>query len=633
MTRSAVLSLLLAASVPLAVRADYLFIKVDLNQIEELLKDLPVPGAGAAAFNPGGMPSTTPMPMPMAAEQVNFPTASPQPKWLMGFVEMKNPLDISKKNSPVVLAKREQVGQTPKYLMMYRVQLAGAKTGNSHFVPFFANVDNAAIQYSSSPKELQLPTIPLLSPAKEFEKRYRLKTEKRAEVLQEAALWAIERGLLSEFHAAMKGLRDAAPKSPFVLNYLRVKEHFVKDLKKTNLPDDPSWRTLVANLSANGYQSSNSEHGRFLGLAKVPPGQEAQIRRRLARLEELTEQFHFWCAMQLGMPPLAMPKYKTLVVLAGNADDYQSLLRFYGRTLSQGDGFAPRRHNVILLSFRRFDRYAPVLDKLHEKYKEKGVSRDEDLVQGDMWLKPNFITYSNALAMTTLQNLALIHKQMDDDWEAVHVTHEGMKQILLSSNFLPRNVHLPEWFLEGLAGYFETPAGALSGGAGRLGISNLTLHKFYRRERQLGQNPQVLFNVVSDKYFREADLLASKDPDKSAELREIGRVFSWSFLFHLLQERSDNNQLGKLDLLLAYRDRLHQLPRDLELEDTVYQRLISDAFNLGKEPLAKNKGLSQLAESWFDSIPNQSLEIPLLDSEYLAIRAMEAREKKPSPAP
>ncbi len=630
---SRIVSSLLLLSWCGSLQADYLYVKIDLSKISELL----TPIKNDQQPQPMMQPSSDGQPMaPTTLGDLSaFITASSEPKWVGGMIELKSNPDV--KNAPTMMYAK--VGEAPKFYMMIpaRAPLAGSKAGAPLMIPYYINLENAALQYpgmvvtaadkKSPPK---LTPIPHPIPAKEYEQLFRVKTEfkdKSADGLLGAAVWALERGLQNEFHAAMKALGDLPTKHPVLARYRTVKEYFGPDKKKSALPDDPAWKSLVTKQTGAGFKLITSEPGRYAGITSLPSGFDALLKRRLARLEELNEQFHYWCALQTKMPALKLPRVKSLVILVKDEEEFSTVAGWFGRTNVLGDAIVSTRHNVIVLNAKRTDEGAELAAEIQKIWTDASgmLQRDKHLVEGKIW--DNEFAELGFNARAVLQLLGHIHKQSEEEWENATLTREGMKLILTGAGLLPRNVDLPHWLLAGLASYFESPGGCSGAGIGRLGTTNLSAFRVVR-DRRLGTEAEILRDLLADRYWLESETLAMrKELAKAREQEETGRTLAWSFWYNQFSDRGPGGQIRKLEPFVLFREQLLEFPRDLDLAPSEFHPAFAKAFSIGDASL-EAKGFADLAGSWLDAMKSQSLDVPVCEEEYMRQRAQKAREKK-----
>jgi hypothetical protein len=468
-----------------------------------------------------------------------------------------------------------------------------------------------------------LPREPL---KKEHDRRLKklLKDGAGAKELVKLAFWDWSHGLLKQFHETVDELKKVDSKHSVVSKYAGIQNQ----LKAPLTQEDPAARSYLEELRADKYRSMVSDKGHYtLYFNLIPiPANDAQIKRRLARLEESLESFYYWFAFQDNVPVPPMPRYRLLGQLINDPEDFLKKHKSWGTVPMLADGFTPRRDNIMILSAKRVDdAYTFLVAKNQEWQRTQSVNHDE-LVSGDVWKhkQPN-------MTLAVLQTMSVIQKAMEEESERATLSHEAVRQLLAATGLLPRNVAAPEWVQDGLASYFETPLGAVYGSGGLPSWSNLVPFK-HHKSKSSGKAREVLMNVLSDHYFQVARAgSAEEEPgepsEKVQEDWERARATAWSFVYYLNREQ-------KMDRLFRFIDELGQMPRDLELEPRVLEACFAKAFALGslKNALKADPAkLQELGDSWFAGMETESLELPEVEKE--ARRPHAPAPKKSGPGP
>jgi hypothetical protein len=155
--------------------------------------------------------------------------------------------------------------------------------------------------------------------------------------------------------------------------------------------------------------------------------------------------------------------------------------------------------------------------------------------------------------------------------------------------------------------------------------------KHYRKTGKLSKSSDVLYQVVTDRLFRQARQTAAQLADfkddesklaaKSKEHRELAHCTAWAFVYYL----AHNN---KQHYLKRYLDEISQMPRDLEFDEVALQGCFARAFQLSDmaDPNRLDpQKLQQLADDWFAQMDNVTLEIA--EAEADALRARDTAKK------
>ncbi len=361
------------------------------------------------------------------------------------------------------------------------------------------------------------------------------KKEKNIETMLRLARWTLSRGHMKRFHEVMDEAAKINDKHVNVKQYQRVKKALEAPFKN----QDPAQRDLLDELTRTGYKETQSKKGHYGIYAPnlgEDPYAEAAVKRRLNMLEDTLDTFYFWFAVQkeLSAQP-ALPKYRLIAIVAGSKDDFVSRHAQWGSMPRVADGFTPQRDNVIVMSGKpRIDdpNYAELeslittkLADINTKLQPMGfrttVTR-ENLLSGEI---RNLKESGNfAIFIGAAQTGVLLAKALEDQAERHTVTNEGVRQLLVASGMFPRSVQVPDWIVEGLAAFFETPAGTAYPTVGDRSCIHLISFKYHRAHGTFGDpvNPaETLQSVISDAYFQKAKQL-NKDLWTAATKRTAG---------------------------------------------------------------------------------------------------------------
>jgi hypothetical protein len=315
-----------------------------------------------------------------------------------------------------------------------------------------------------------------------------------------------------------------------------------------------------------------------------------------------------------------MPPHRLLAVLVASPKEFLNKHAAWGSLPLIGDGFLPRRDNVLVMSVGHLDETYTLLKKNNHSHCLSLRMGSDELLTGSVWKKPD--AHQNDLSVSLLQTLTLVQKATEAQAEQATISHEATRQLLFASGLLPRNVVVPEWIQYGLSSFFETPTGAFYPGLGIPSWSNLIDFKYHRSTGKLGPPPDVLLQVVTDGYFERARASAARYAasrganetlaNKAQEDREIAQATSWALVYYLIRE-------NKLNYLRNYCLELDQLPRDLDLGARILRGCFSRAFELGDSSHLHHH-LQELADPWFSEMANYYLEIPQYEQYALQAR-------------
>jgi hypothetical protein len=384
---------------------------------------------------------------------------------------------------------------------------------------------------------------------------------------------------------------------------------------------DPSQPFLKELINA-GYKSyPPTERGHYVVLYELDPNRPItplELDRRLECLEEQFESFYYLFAMQ-GVR-LPMPAYRLAVVLEPSR--FKTRHEEWGLLPPGGDSFTPRRENVVIAEAKRRDKVFAALDAALPpliKRTRKGENGDpysvDEIMSGSLW-KKDF--KGNHHYIFVLQTLLIVHRAMIEEAERAALTYGASRQLVAASGLLPRGLRAPEWIVDGLGSFFETPLYAFHPGPGMPSWTHLVHFKHLRKTGQLGAPEEVFKRTVSDSYFIQARRLLAegkeqKDPElteKGLEILEIGRTTSWALVFYLARSK-------QFKLLDSYCAGLRKLPRDLDLEPRLLDKVWQNAF-----PVGDDAALKRFSGAWFDEMATVSLDVPRVEEDLMHMRAM-----------
>jgi hypothetical protein len=474
---------------------------------------------------------------------------------------------------------------------------------------------------------IQVPTL-----ARRFESKVKadLKDGKSAERLLALAEWALERGLLAEFHKMIDELKAVAPDN----QTLKFVEQVRAALKARPARDDPAAASLAEELGRESYRPIRSEQGHYTLLTNAKNAQnDPAVKRRLARMEETYEVFFYWFALKNR--PRTLPAYRLVTVLVKEGDsksskEFDAKHQLFEQIPMVADGFTVRRDNTVVLASRRTDEaYNALVRNNHQMWSSKYKVSPRDL------LNDNNITRRRTDlggALPVLQTLALLQYAMEEESEWATVTHECVRQLEAATGLIPRNVNAAEWAQFGLASFFETPHHAFYASYAAPNWSHLISFKYLRGAGKLNskQAGRVLLDVITDRYFRDAYAQLRQRAEVDEKQKEAlapkvrlglekARSSAWALTYYLAQNH--------LDKLLAYYKELASLPRDVEYDEAVLKQCFGRAFGLltpdptspGQKVLDMGR-LERMANGWFNSLQTTTLDVVEAEKEALDSR-------------
>ena len=460
------------------------------------------------------------------------------------------------------------------------------------------------------PPFMRVTKITKQLPARAFAAEFtRLKEAPNVKEFVKLARLAWSYGLDKQLHDVIGEIKKINPKHPVVTAYGQIQDR----LKAPLTDEDPALKGYLDRLRSEGYRALASEQGHYALYTNLPPiaANDAQVKRYLTRLEETFEAFYLWFALQdnVAIPP--MPRFRLLGLVVNEPDEFYAKHKSTGLAPMMGDGFTPRRDNVMILSAKPLDDAYLTLEQKTQGWLRKISATSEEALHGDIWRRPDLRGAANAVPASIIQTMVVVQKALQDDAERATLSHEGVRQLLAASGLLPRQIAAPEWLQEGLAGYFERPLGAVYGFGGLPSWSNLVAFKYYQAHG-LGKGRSVLTNVITDRYFtmaRAADVEGDPNSEKAADKDradwERARATSWALVYYLIEQ-------NKLDQLLQYTSEIARLPRDLPLRERTLAACFAQAFDLADRNDGRKldvRKLQAFADSWIEFMQGVNLEL------------------------
>jgi hypothetical protein len=309
----------------------------------------------------------------------------------------------------------------------------------------------------------------------------------------------------------------------------------------------------------------------------------------------------------------------------------------YNLPAAVGEGFTARRDNVAFFATQRLDEEYLTLDKLN-KVKQSTIGLSRDFLLKD-W--PKVLTKEQQKENVPLaQTWTLVQKFLDVEQAMSDCSHEGVRQLLAATDWLPRAVVAPEWTEFGLASFFEVSRGGgpfqvwptFWPGIGGPNWRYLTEFHLYKEEKKLPNARNALLSLITDRAFIDtyrAMRKAAREKDQAAwekatEQLEVTRTLSWSLVYYLM--RKDTSRFEK------YFSELAGLPRDLDLNEKVLQGCFGRAYGLSQPGDASKfdeTKLVTMANDWYDYIEKTSLPVPdMLSRAKEALQVRKDAEKK-----
>lgn len=338
-----------------------------------------------------------------------------------------------------------------------------------------------------------------------------------------AARFALRNGLLDCFYQAARASWKLDPCHPTVQRLAVVE----KRLKRPLHDAQRSMARLRRLLPRTGVDLTTSDHYVLMydaDPAEGDPRQQVLVEKRLELLERAYRTFFFKFALEGKL--LTPPVERLPIVLFRRQEDYLHYASMSAPNLSQSAGFWSPSSNIAAFvnqdthQFHRSLRRDATLLGLHSA----------DLVRSHVPGSRDTVQLAGAMG-----KLADI---LQDQSDVSVVTHEAVHQLAGNTGLIPRRQFMLVWIHEGLASYFETPAGANWGGAGAVNSFRL---QFYRALQQDEAHAKLDF-LVSDQIFAAAS-------DEAGRTAAYGQA--WALTYFLMEERFDD--------LIKYYQRISEL--------------------------------------------------------------------------
>jgi hypothetical protein len=370
-----------------------------------------------------------------------------------------------------------------------------------------------------------------------------------AELMMQAALWALRNGMLEKFHEAIGKTLTLNPQHPRALQVRTVKLQFDKSIGDSSLQEH-ELRKLV---NRNEMKVAMSPHFIMLhDLPEAPPkGKKlGRAQERLQLMETVYESFLMKFFSQ-GID-LEIPTERMKVIMFADHKDYLAFSTRRASSLASTAGFFEMGINTsvffeqgTLEHIQELKELVKVLQDRKDEARRKRETNSKDIVR-------------------VADTFALLTEVIREREDIEVVSHEATHQLAANTGLLPRMVRIPAWVHEGLATYFETPNDASWSGIGAVNGSRLRLY----RELEPDREHSNLDFITTDHIFDLAATLEGK-------LHGYGQAWA---LTHFLMEKH-------FDRFISYYRRLGEMPPEAPLSADVLRQLFTEAFGDDRQSL------------------------------------------------
>ena len=345
----------------------------------------------------------------------------------------------------------------------------------------------------------------------------------------EAASQAIKRGLLKEFYDCCSLAYKIDPTNATVKRLIEARKRIKQPLGDSsevekNLREATNLPKLKVEVSAHYVLLHDTSD------AKV--NRKTRSQTRLELLELVYESYFMKFALD-GIV-LEPPKEHMMVLLFAEENTFHRYATLLSPELKMAAGFWSPKDNISVF----YDQGTTPSMKLL-------TALAQDLQKTKLKLRGTAVSQEIAHLANTFDLLSKVARE-ESDIEVV--SHEATHQLAGNSGLLSRGKIGARWAHEGLASYFETPAGAGWGGIGAVNDSRLSDYRIVSRDPK--RNSIEL--VISDQLFYQAR-------DQGEAVEAYGQA--WGLTYFLMETRFDK--------LIAYYERCSQFENELSPDKRV----------------------------------------------------------------
>lgn len=372
-----------------------------------------------------------------------------------------------------------------------------------------------------------------------FIRRLRAAAEEGPEEVLAVGDWCLLQGYMEGFDKAVDKCLEMDSTNKRARTIKKLQARMAK-----SLPESPKVEAYMRrHVTKKGMKVVKSKH--YILLHDTPDAERGKSRaeERLELLESVYESFMLKFFSQ-GVE-LKIPKYRMMVVLFQERDDFLAFSKKLGPDMASVAGFWHTVTNLaVFFDQGESDRFEAVrkLERIFAAHREEAIRNRKRIANVQEIVR-------NADA------LDLILKMAREDADVEVVSHEATHQLAGNTGLFPRHVRVPSWIHEGLATYFESPEDASWGGVGAVNEDRL---RKYRTLAADTEHSNVKF-IVGDQIFRYAG-------DLNQTLH--GYAQAWA-LTHFLVERH-------FDEYMAFCQRLGEMPPDVILSPDVLTSIFEE---------------------------------------------------------
>jgi len=361
----------------------------------------------------------------------------------------------------------------------------------------------------------------------------------------EAASQALKRGLLKEFYDCCSLAYKIDPANATVKRLIEARKRIKQPLGDSsevekNLRDATNLPKLNVAVSSHYVLLHDTTE------AKVNRKTRAQTRLELL---ELVYESYF---MKFALDGIVLnpPKEHMMVLLFAEENTFHRYATLLSPELKMAAGFWSPKDNISVFYDQGTTKSMKLLTALAQ-----------DLQKSKLKLRGSVVSQEIAHLANTFELLSKVARE-ESDIEVV--SHEATHQLAGNSGLLSRGKIGARWAHEGLASYFETPAGAGWGGIGAVNDSRLSDYRIVSKDPTRNR----IELLISDELFYRAR-------DQGEAVEAYGQA--WGLTFFLMETRFDR--------LVAYYERCSRFENELSPEKrvSVFIEVFGDLRSIERE--------------------------------------------------
>jgi len=352
--------------------------------------------------------------------------------------------------------------------------------------------------------------VVLKAPTRQEEFKKQLNKAVKSKDIQdylEAASQALKRGLIKEFYECCGAAHKIDPENATVKRLVEARR-LVKQPLGAPAGVERALREITNQSKLKAEVSPHYVLLHDTSDAKV--GRKTRAKSRIDLLETVYESYFMKFALE-GIV-LQPPKEHLMILLFAEEKSFQRYATSLDPDLQMAAGFWSPKDNVGVFYDQGTTKAMKLLASLAEDMQKSKVKMRGTAVSQDMAHLAN--------------SFELLVKVSREESDIEVVSHEATHQLAGNTGVLPRGKIGARWAHEGLASYFETPAGAGWGGIGAVNQTRLADYRIIARDPRRSR----LELIISDQLFYTAT-------DMGEAVEAYGQA--WALTYFLMETRFD----------------------------------------------------------------------------------------------